>query len=162
MTIFNAEPLRLFSRAVTEKLLCLCILLSSLALADPAETLQKTKPVPLTGKEIRQAFANVRDVAQVQDEARTGAVNTWCANGHFISRWRNDKASGVVTGTWRVKDDLRCITIQTGLVSRAGKESCNPIFRSDKKYYTYNSDGSVHGIHELFALSDASCEVGNG
>lgn len=161
MIRFNTEQLRLFSRAVTKKLFSLCTLLATLVVASPPESLQKIDPEPLTGSEIIMAFANVRDIAQVQDVAKTSAVNTWCANGHFISRWRNDKSSGVVTGTWRVKDDLRCITIQTGLVSREGKESCNPIFRSGKKYYTYNSDGSVHGIHELFALSDASCQVGN-
>ncbi|MCX2983146.1 hypothetical protein EYC98_19975 [Halieaceae bacterium IMCC14734] len=109
-------------------------------------------PVQLSGQEILEAFANVRDDATVQDAAETRAVNYWYADGRFVNRWSNDKDSGSVIGSWRVKGDLRCITIISGLPDRLGQESCNPVFRRGNDYMSFNADGSVHGIHALSAL----------
>ena len=112
--------------------------------------------VQLSDEEILQAFANVRDDAIVQDAAGTRAVNRWHADGRFMSRWSNGTDSGEVTGTWRVENDLRCITISTGLPQRVGQESCGPVFRRGSKYLSINSDGSIHGVHTLSPLVQPS------
>ena len=103
----------------------------------------------MSGKEISQTFSNVRDDAVVQDTARTTAVNHWHANGVFTNHWRNQDNSGKVTGRWRVANNLRCITIESGLPERRGQETCNPVLRLDDKYITVNQDGSPHGVHVL-------------
>lgn len=106
----------------------------------------------LSGEEILQAFNDVRDDAKVQDAAGTRAVNYWYADGRFVSRWNNAVDSGEVAGTWRVENDLRCITISSGLAQRIGQESCGPVFRRGNTYLSFNPDGSVHGIHTLSPL----------
>ncbi|MEP1470225.1 MAG: hypothetical protein ABJK20_16685 [Halieaceae bacterium] len=108
----------------------------------------------LTGEEIQQAFANVRDDARVQDDAKTRAVNQWHSDGRFISRWKNDSDAGEVTGNWRVSNDMRCVTISKGVPQRIGKESCGVIFRRGDEYLSFNGDGSIHGIHTLTPLSN--------
>lgn len=135
----------------------LLVFICLLTVTSPLVASDKAIPVQLTGEKITQTFANVRDHAEVQDSAKTRAENTWCANGQFISRWRNAKNSGVVTGTWRVKEDLRCITILSGVESRIGKESCSPVFKSGSKYLSKNQDGTIHGIHTLSSLQGSSC-----
>lgn len=117
----------------------------------PSELDEKT--VQLSREEILQAFSDVRDDAEVQDDDGSIAVNYWYADGKFISAWSNAAASGEVIGKWRVKDNLRCITITKGLAKREGVESCNPVFRRGDKFLSFNSDGSVHGIHTLTPLS---------
>lgn len=112
--------------------------------------------IPLDGEEILQAFADVRDDAKVQDAAGSRAVNLWYTDGTFISRWSNGVDSGEVTGTWRVENDMRCITISTGLPQRVGKESCAAVFRRGSEYLSFNSDGSIHGIHTLSSLKRPS------
>ena len=108
--------------------------------------------IQLSSDEILQAFTDVRDDAEVQDTARTRAVNHWLADGRFTNRWSNGEASGEVTGIWRVENDRRCIAITKGLPQSIGQESCGPVFRRGDKYVTFNSDGSIHGIHTLSPL----------
>ncbi|MFK7976407.1 MAG: hypothetical protein AB8C02_09745 [Halioglobus sp.] len=117
------------------------------------DTVEPTGAVQLTGSEIVHAFSNVRDDAEVQDTAATRAVNYWHADGRFFNRWHNGEASGEVSGTWRVENNLRCITILTGLSERLGQESCRPVFRRGTQYLSFNGDGSIHGIHTLSPLS---------
>lgn len=108
----------------------------------------------LTGEEIKRAFSNVRDDAQVQDAAGTSAVNYWHADGRFINRWSNAAARGEVIGRWRVVGDKRCINIQSGLPEREGKEFCSPIYRAGTDYVTINADGSIHGVHTLSPMTE--------
>ena len=110
----------------------------------------------LNNQQILDAFADVRDDAEVQDAAGSRAVNYWYASGRFVSAWRNGTSSGEVSGTWQVKNDQRCIVITAGLPERVGKESCNPVFRRGSQYFSFNSDGTVHGIHTLSALQQPS------
>ena len=151
------------SRNILQKLLSslrfLCVAAlasfpSALAQTDFSESLNSPEEtaIQLSNEEIFQAFADVRDDAEVQDVARTRAVNSWYADGRFISRWNNGVDSGEVTGTWRVKNDLRCVTIFAGLPQRLGQESCGAVYRRGSKYLSVNSDGSIHGIHTLSPL----------
>ncbi|MFK8048380.1 MAG: hypothetical protein AB8B81_08105 [Halioglobus sp.] len=132
--------------------------ISSFSSALAQTNLPKTLSAPdetaiqLTDEEIIRAFSDVRDNAEVQDVAKTRAVNSWYADGRFISRWNNGVDSGEVTGTWRVENDLRCVTISSGLPQRHGQESCGPVYRRGSKYLSVNSDGSIHGIHTLSPL----------
>lgn len=112
--------------------------------------------VQLDGEEIVKAFSDVRDDAKVQGAAGTIAINEWHADGRFISRCSNGLESGEVTGTWRVENNQRCITIATGLPQRVGKESCGAPFRRGSAYLCFNSDGSGHGIHALSPLKRPS------
>lgn len=79
-------------------------------------------------------------------------VNHWYADGKFISFWSTKLASGKVTGTWRVENNLRCITITAGVSGRVGVERCGPLYRKGDQFLTFNPDGSVHGIHTLKSL----------
>ena len=81
--------------------------LSCLASAQPEGSIR------LTTQEIKQAFANVRDTAQVQDSAGTSATNLWFEDGRFINQWSNSNASGTVTGRWYAENEQRCVIIQT-------------------------------------------------
>jgi hypothetical protein len=108
--------------------------------------------IQLTGEEIRQVFSNVKDIAQVQDLSKTRATNMWLDDGRFTSTWRNENADGIVTGTWYVQDSQRCVSIQTGLPKAARETKCGPIYRQDDRYFSVNSDGSIHGIHQILPL----------
>lgn len=110
----------------------------------------------LSGEQIVRDFADVRDDAKVQDAAGTTAVNHWYADGRFVNRWSNGKDSGEVTGTWRVENNQRCVTIATGLPEREGQESCGPVFQRGSDYLSFNPDGSIHGIHRLSPLRQAT------
>lgn len=114
----------------------------------------------LSGEEILRDFADVQDDARVQDAAGTTAVNHWYADGRFVNRWSNGKDSGEVTGTWRVEKDQRCVTIATGLPEREGQESCGPVFQRGSEYLSFNPDGSIHGIHSLSPLLQATTTPG--
>lgn len=140
---------------------CLAFLASSpLAMAEtglPESPGEHDAPmIQLSGEEILQAFSDVRDDAEVQDAAGTRAVNHWHADGRFISRWSNGVDSGEVTGMWRVENDLRCITVSAGLPQRVGQEICGAVFRRGGKYVSFDSDGSIHGIHTLSPLLQRS------
>ncbi len=106
----------------------------------------------LSGEEILLAFNNVRDDAQVQDAAATIAVNHWHEKGTFVTLWTNQKQSGTVTGQWFVRNDTRCVIIESGLPSFDDEARCGPIYQRDDRYYTVNRDGTVHGIHALSKL----------
>jgi len=110
--------------------------------------------IKLTGAEILQAFSNVRDDAEVRDSPGNTAVNYWLADGRFFNRWSDGKGGGgEVTGTWRVKNSLRCVTILSGLPQRLNQEKCGPIFRRAGLYLSMNENGTVHGAHTLSPLS---------
>lgn len=128
----------------------ICFLLFLLAGFPVVAT--EIEAIELSGEEIQQAFSDVRDNAEVQDAAKTRASNDWYADGRFINRWDNGTNSGVVTGTWRIKGNQRCVTVTIGLPGRVGKESCGVISRRGDKYLSYNPDGSIHGIHTLSPL----------
>lgn len=108
----------------------------------------------LTGEEILQAFANVRDDAVVQDKVGTRAVNYWYADGKFISRWSNERGAGDVSGSWRVQNGLRCTTVRTGIPGRMVEESCGAILRSGSNFISLNADGSIHGVHTLSRIPE--------
>ncbi len=107
----------------------------------------------LSTQEIQCLFSDVRDDASVQDSAGTKAINYWYGDGSFTNQWSNDRGSGEVRGHWRAHNNRRCIVITEGLPERIGVESCAPMYRNDNRYFSVNSDGSVHGIHRLSPLS---------
>ena len=109
---------------------------------------------PLTGEEILKAFSNVKDHAQVQDKAKTRATNLWLGDGQFTSTWRNDRANGIVIGKWYVQEGQRCVIIETGLEDLTDKPKCGPIYRQGDSYFSVNTDGSIHGIHQLSPLHE--------
>jgi len=158
MSGFSDNLHRQFQTRLLNGLVLLLVIISSLTDTKASESSEEsdTEAVQLTGKEILEAFANVRDDAEVQDAKKTRAVNQWYSDGRFISRWSNNKDSGEVTGSWRVQGDLRCIIILSGLSKRIGKERCSPVFQSGSKYLSFNPDGSIHGIHVLSPLQDSS------
>ena len=127
------------------------VLQASLALAGDTKQLPP-EAIRLSSAEIQQAFSGVRDLASVQDNAGTTAVNTWHSDGSFVNRWKNAERSGEVRGRWWVRDDRRCIVIDEGLPGREGVESCTPLYREGQHYFSVNQDGSVHGIHQLSPL----------
>ena len=125
------------------------LLLLALCDTSAADTALPEHATRLVTSEIRAAFANVRDDARVQDAAGTRAVNVWHADGHFVNNWHNAGGSGEVRGRWRAHDNMRCITIESGLEDRIGVESCKPMYRLGEDYYSVNPDGTVHGVHRL-------------
>lgn len=125
------------------------LLAGSGALSAPADA------VALSTQEIRERFSNVRDDAEVQDEAGSRAVNDWYADGRFIVRWRNQSGSGEVTGEWWAENDMRCITIQTGLPEREGETACSPLYQRGDVLISIEPDGSIHAIHRLSPLPEA-------
>ncbi len=108
---------------------------------------------PLSGAQIKQAFYDVRDQAQVQDSLNTTANNQWHSDGKFISVWSNSQESGTVTGKWFVTENARCVVIESGLPTMVNQTKCGPIYRHNEKYYTVNEDGSIHGIHTVTKLA---------
>ncbi len=136
----------------------LCLVLASCNVVSSAEGNEHAASPwgqALTGAEIRQAFHNVRDDADIQDEARTTAVNHWYADGRFINQWQNATSSGKVTGSWRVLGNKRCVLIRSGLEGSIGKEKCSPLYKSGERYVSVNADGSVHAFHKLTPLTSA-------
>lgn len=119
------------------------------ALAVTTTSAQPEGAIRLSGEEIRQAFANVRDEAAVQDAAGTTALNYWYADGRFTNEWSSPTDSGSVQGSWRVLDGKRCVLISAGLTDRIGRESCAHVYRLGDEYFSINADGSIHGIHRL-------------
>lgn len=105
--------------------------------------------IRLSTQEIRQAFANVRDTAQVQDSAGTTATNLWFEDGRLINQWSNGSASGTVTGQWYAENGERCVIIHSGIPKAIGKKKCGPVYRKGSDYISVNADGSIHGIHQL-------------
>ena len=114
------------------------------ALPDDAE--------PLSTDQIRSAFDNVKDEAEVQDAAGTRAVNHWYSDGTFTNNWRNAGASGEVTGRWWAEDNKRCVMVTSGLPERQGLARCSPVYRLGEVYFSTEQDGSVHGVHRLAPL----------
>jgi hypothetical protein len=96
-------------------------------LTSPASQ-SETRTLQLEGIEILEAFADVRDDAEVQGSIGTRAINYWYADGRFFNRWSNGENTGEVTGTWRLEGNLRCVTIRTGLPKRINRETCGPVF----------------------------------
>lgn len=135
-----------------QKLVVLLVSLGPALAAVAAGTALPEGAVRLTAEEIRLAFSDVRDQAQVQGGAGTTALNHWYADGSFSNRWSNGDRQGEVVGRWWVEDDRRCIVITAGLPGREGRQSCTPIYRLGEHYYSTNEDGSVHGIHQLAPL----------
>ena len=109
--------------------------------------------VALGTEEIRVAFADVKDEAEVQDASGTRAINYWYADGTFTNRWRNANASGEVTGRWWAENDKRCVEITCGLPEREGVTRCSPVYRLGDVYFSTDQDGSVHGAHRLAPIS---------
>ena len=115
--------------------------------------------IQLTGDEILAAFNDVRDDAVVQDSDGTRAVNYWYADGRLVNNWANESDSGTVKANWRVEDDLRCVTIVSGLPERVDVETCGPVHRRGDQYLSFNQDGSVHGVHTLTPLPPSATEI---
>ena len=109
---------------------------------------------PLTGEEISKTFSNVIDHAQVQDKAKTHATNLWLDNGKFTSKWSNHQSNGIVTGKWYVEADQRCVIMETGLPDLTDRATCGSIYRQGDSYFSVNTDGSIHGIHQLSPLHE--------
>ncbi len=105
--------------------------------------------IALNTEEISQAFADVKDQAEVQDVSGTRAVNHWFANGTFTNSWSNATGSGEVVGRWWAEDNKRCVLITDGLPERGGVAECSPIYRHGDTYLSIESDGSIHGVHRL-------------
>lgn len=103
----------------------------------------------LSGEQIEQVFADVEDHAMVAGDTGASALNYWYSDGRFISRWKSTTQAGEVSGTWRVRNDERCVTIQSGMPDQAGREICSPIYRENDLYISVNPDGSIHGRHRL-------------
>lgn len=103
----------------------------------------------LSGEQIEKVFADVQDDAIVTGDTGASALNYWYSDGRFVSRWRSKTGSGEVSGTWRVHNDQRCVTIRSGLSDRAEPEICSPIYRENGLYISFNADGSIHGRHKL-------------
>ncbi len=103
----------------------------------------------LSGPEIEARFADVEDRADVQDGSGGGAVNTWHADGTFVSRWQTARASGELSGTWWINArGERCVHM--GQVPDAGPaKRCGPIYACGDAYRSVNARGETHGIHRL-------------
>ncbi len=114
---------------------------------------QPTDAVRLSTSEINQAFADVCDYADVQDSAGTTAVNQWHSNGVLINVWSNGNRSGTVTGSWHADNDLRCVTIVSGIPELENTTRCGPVYRRGDDYFSINADGSVHGVHRLSSMN---------
>lgn len=122
--------------------------LRELLLANPLEAGKR-----LTDAHILDAFHNVRDDARVADAAGTAATNFWHGDGTFESNWSNGEASGVVTGTWAVRDNMRCVTIASGSESQE-QQRCGPIYEFEGNYFSTNADGTLHGMHRVTPLAE--------
>ncbi len=115
-------------------------------------------------EQIRLAFADVRDEANVHDGAGGSAVNHWYRDGRFTSQWQAGGESGLVRGSWYAADDMRCVLIDSGLPdSMAGQATseprCGPIYRKDGLYYSQNAAGGIHGEHRLSPLVPADAQA---
>lgn len=132
-------------------LLACCVALASCSSTDTARSAPE-RGAALSGEDITRAFSDVRDEAEIQDAAGTTAVNHWHSDGRFINRWKNATHSGVVTGSWRVAGDERCVLISSGLEGAIGKEKCSPVYKVGTRYMSVNADGSVHALHKLTPL----------
>lgn len=107
----------------------------------------------LSAAEIEAQFADVEDRAEVQEGSGGGAVNTWHADGRFVSRWQTANSSGELTGTWWVNDrGERCVRMAD--VPDSGPAlRCGPIYACGDAYRSVNGRGETHGIHRLKLLS---------
>ncbi|MCR9093753.1 MAG: hypothetical protein NXI30_06035 [bacterium] len=104
----------------------------------------------LTGAEIEARFADVLDRAQVQDGARGSAVNLWCRDGRFTSRWvLADGTGGSLGGRWWVEGDLRCVEVDDGLPDDGARRRCVPILACGERITSLNESGEHHGWHVL-------------
>ena len=129
-------------------------LISALMIGLQADA-ENSRSNRLTTEEIQRVFSGARDGAIVRDAADTRAVNFWCNNGVLTTRWSNGDRSGGVVGRWRAVNGQRCVTIVSGLRASEGTERCSPIVRSGEAYLSFNPDGSIHGVHSLFAMTPA-------
>ncbi len=120
------------------------------------ESAELANAVRLSTQEIKLAFANVLDTAEVQDSVGTTAVNRWYDDGRFSNEWSAAHGSGKVTGRWRAFDSQRCIIIESGLADRIGKETCAAVYRHGQTYFSLNPDGSIHGKHTLSPLDPSA------
>ena len=108
----------------------------------------------LNGRQIKPVFSNALDQATVVDGAGGTATNYWYSNGRFTSSWKvNDKA-GQLSGTWLVKNDMRCVTLDSAVANlKANQQRCGPVYTRDGKYYSVNKSGGVHGVHVVTELT---------
>ena len=116
---------------------------------------QPENSIRLSATEIKQAFSNVRDSAQVQDSAATMATNLWYEDGRLINNWSTDSASGTVTGQWYTDNGQRCVVIHSGIPEAIGEKRCGPVYRRGSDYISVNADGSIHGIHRLSPMKSS-------
>ena len=155
------RKLKLFTSSVVLSFVAfnqLVIAESQLEVGNRAVPLERPEgqPIRLLGDDILKAFSNVRDDAEVQNIARTRAINYWYADGRFVSRWWHARGSGEVVGVWRVRDDLRCVTIISGLPNAERDERCSAISRLGDKFQSLNPDGSIHGLHTLSDIDQSA------
>jgi hypothetical protein len=103
----------------------------------------------LSGEAIERAFTDVVDTAVVKDLKDGRATNNWYGDGRFTSRWSSQHGGGMVTGTWHVEDDQRCVTVKSGLPDKTAHKTCSPLYRCNDNIISINADGSVHGVHHV-------------
>lgn len=107
----------------------------------------------LSGDEISRVFSNVLDRATVVDGLGGAAINYWYQNGSFTSNWNAGDRSGQLSGSWFVKNAMRCVIIDSSPTGAGNsQEMCGPIYWKEGKYYSVNKQGLMHGIHILSNL----------
>ena len=104
---------------------------------------------PLAGEEITGLFADVIDRAAVEDGVGGTAVNHWCQDGRFVSRWTSPAGPGEIEGRWWVSGDLRCVSVEDPLPGDGATRRCVPLLRCGERIASVNAKGGIHGWHVL-------------
>jgi len=125
-----------------------CFLLAACTTSD----LDLNRCEQLSGEAIARTFADVVDTAIVKDLEHGRATNYWYGDGRFTSEWSSQHGGGMVTGTWHVEDDQRCVTVSSGLPDETAHKTCSPLYQCRDSIVSLNADGSVHGVHHVQGL----------
>ena len=111
----------------------------------------------LTTVQIIDAFSNVIDRGEVQDQRGISAETHWHADGRFVSRWWQTANDGSrspqqsVTGRWRAENNLRCVSYG---FNASSDWSCAEVWLlADGRYLSLDPDGSIHGLHIVTRLN---------
>ncbi|MDH3616940.1 MAG: hypothetical protein OEQ90_10780 [Gammaproteobacteria bacterium] len=120
--------------------------------ACAASDLDLNRCEQLSGAAIAHTFAGVVDTAIVKDLEHGRATNHWYDDGRFTSEWSSKDSGGVVSGTWHVEGDQRCVVVASGLADRNEHKTCSPLYQCRDNIVSVNADGSVHGVHHVEGL----------